>query len=251
MNGANIWTIATKNIGIFLRKRGIYISILIIPFIFAIGLPLILFLAYGLKNVLWDTYTSFFDAFSFFFVILGALIPNVIGAYSFVGEKVEKTLEPLLATPATDTEILLGKSLAAFLPCICLVYLADMIFALLMDIMTSNKFGNTSPGQLTSLYFPNWNYWAIALTIPLACILSIEFCVIVSSRATDARTSQQLSGLSLIPYVVIYVLTEVSVITLNYTTLLEIAGIIAIVDVILYFTSRRVFEREEILTPWK
>ena len=251
MNGANVWTIATKDMSLFIKKRSIIISTLIIPFVLAIGLPLLLLYIHGKKNVTWGDLTSIFDAFSFFFVILAALIPNVIGAYSFVGEKVEKNLEPLLATPTTDAEILLGKSLAAFIPCICLDYLADVIFAVLMDVITSNQFGNNSAGQLTSVYFPDWSYWSIVLIIPFACILSIEFTVIVSSRVNDVRTSQQLASLSLIPYIVIYVLTEVSVITLDYTTLLEIAGIIAAIDVVLYFTSRGVFQREEILTKWK
>ena len=56
-----------------------------------------------------------FDALVFIFIILAAIIPTVIGSYSIVGEKIEK-LETLLATPTTDSEILLGKTLAAFLP---------------------------------------------------------------------------------------------------------------------------------------
>ena len=44
------------------------------------------------------------------------MVPVTIAAYSIVGEKITRSLEPLLATPVTTTELLLGKGLAAALP---------------------------------------------------------------------------------------------------------------------------------------
>jgi ABC-2 type transport system permease protein len=49
------------------------------------------------------------NAFLFFFIIGAVSLPVGIAAYSVVGEKVEKSLEPLLTTPLTDGEILMGK----------------------------------------------------------------------------------------------------------------------------------------------
>ena len=177
-------------------------------------------------------------------MILGAIIPTVIAAYSFVGEKTEKTLEPLLATPTTDDEILLGKSLAAFLPVIIMILISAVIFTVLMDIFTLPKVGY--------LYFPNWNFVIIILLdTPLASIMSIEFSVIISSRMNDVRSAQQTTGVIFIPFIAIYVLTEVSVITLDNETLLWIGGIIALIDICFFFISRALFQREEILTKWK
>ncbi|MFX1270333.1 MAG: ABC transporter permease subunit [Promethearchaeota archaeon] len=48
---------------------------------------------------------------------LFSVIPaSMISANSFVGEKEQNTLEPLLATPLTDGQLLLGKLLASFIP---------------------------------------------------------------------------------------------------------------------------------------
>jgi ABC-type Na+ efflux pump permease subunit len=48
---------------------------------------------------------------------LFSIIPaSMIAANSFVGEKEQNTLEPLLATPLTDGQLLLGKLLASFIP---------------------------------------------------------------------------------------------------------------------------------------
>ena len=65
-----------------------------------------------------------------------AILPTAIASYSIVGEKVEKSLEPLLATPTTDGELLLGKSIAAFLPPLIATYIGALIFMVLIDIVT-------------------------------------------------------------------------------------------------------------------
>ena len=102
------------------------------------------------------------------------------------------------------------------------------------------------------LYYPNWIIWVIfLLVIPLVSIMSIELSIIVSARVNDARTAQQLSTLALIPLFLIYLLSLFDIFPLNVNYLLTIAGIIALIDVGLYFISRGVFEREEILTKWK
>ncbi|MFX1408057.1 MAG: ABC transporter permease subunit [Promethearchaeota archaeon] len=159
-------------------------------------------------------------------------------------QKTEKTLEPLLATPTTDDEILLGKSLAAFLAVIIMIFISAVIFMVLMDIFTTTKVGY--------IYFPNWFFATmILLDSPLGCIMSIELSVIISSRVKDVRSAQQLAVLTIIPFFALYLLTEISVITLDVNTLLLIAGILAIIDLGLFFTSRAIFQREEILTKWK
>jgi ABC-2 type transport system permease protein len=244
MNRKNVWTITTKDIGLFIKKKLILYSALILPLALSIGLPLIAWYVINNKNVPVQLLFPVFNAFSFFFLVLAAVIPTVIGSYSFVGEKTEKTLEPLLATPTTDDEILLGKSIAAFLPVIIMIFMGAVIFTVLMDIFTFAKVGY--------LYFPNWSFVIIVLlNSPLACIMSIEFSVLVSSRVNDVRSAQQLAALIIIPIIVLYLLTELSVITLDVNTLLIIAGIIALIDIGLFFASRATFQREEILTKWK
>jgi ABC-2 type transport system permease protein len=63
------------------------------------------------------------QSFSFWFVMGASLLPTGIASYSLVGEKVQKSLEPLLATPTTDEEILAGKAVAAFIPVIISNYI--------------------------------------------------------------------------------------------------------------------------------
>ncbi len=68
--------------------------------------------------------------FMLMFMILPLAIPVTISAYSIVGEKTTRSLEPLLATPITTAELLTGKSLAAAIPAILATYGAFTLFAL-------------------------------------------------------------------------------------------------------------------------
>jgi ABC-2 type transport system permease protein len=102
------------------------------------------------------------NAFSFWYFIGTVVLPTAIASYSLVGEKVEKSLEPLLATPTTDGAILLGKNIAAFTPAIISAYAGAAIFMFSIDRLTYD--------ELKYLYYPNWTMWIILLAVaPLAC----------------------------------------------------------------------------------
>jgi ABC-2 type transport system permease protein len=244
MRISKAWIITLKDIKVVLRKRYAIYSLVAFSIIISIGLPVVLHLVItrhaGADNV---RLVDLMNAFSFFYVLGGAMLPTLLASYSLVGEKIEKSLEPLLATPITDSELLLGKSIAAFIPSVGALYIGIIIYMILSDLLTH--------GTLGYYYFPNWNIALIMLVvIPLMIILSIEWSVIVSSRANDPRSAQMQGLFIVLPLAVIYVATEIGAITLNTTTLWIIAGAALILDVILYFLSTKIFQREEILTKW-
>jgi ABC-type Na+ efflux pump permease subunit len=245
MDLRNVWTIATKDFSIFSKKKGIMYSVILFPLLVSIGLPLVVRFA-GLKHRGLPTATLpvTLNAFAFFFIIGAASLPTAIASYSLVGEKVEKSLEPLLATPVTDSEILVGKSLAAFMLPLAAIYAGSAIFMALIDKLTFSKLGY--------LYFPNWNMAVILLTVtPLVCILSVEVNVIISARANDVRTAQQLGGFIILPFAGIYIAGEIGLVSLKINNLLVISAVLLFVDAVLFAVNRSTFRREEILTKWK
>jgi len=237
------WSIVLKDFSIFKKKKYIIYSLVIIPLLVGILLPAALELIISRRQITAAGLEVFMGAFSFFWIAIGGAVPNTLSTYSIVGEKVEKSLEPLLATPLTDGELLLGKLLAAFLPAVASVYAGITIYMVLSDLVTQRVIG--------SFFFPNWDIAVILLLIPLACLLSVEVGIMVSSRVNDIRASQQLGYFSLIPFLGIYVTLEVGLIAYNTTNLLYIAAVILILDAILFYLVRITFRREEILTKWK
>jgi len=123
------------------------------------------------------------------------------------------------------------------------IYISGAIFMALNNLLTQQALGY--------YYFPNWTMGIILLLVaPLAAIFSVEMSVIISARATDVRAAQLLGALTALPFLAIYVMSEIGLITLNTNNLLIISGVILLVDVILFFISTKTFQREEILTKW-
>jgi hypothetical protein len=243
MRLSKAWIVASKDFKTFTKRKSILYSIIYFEVIVSIGMPFIIrFIASKPSGA--TALPTIMNAFSFLFVIGAALLPVGIASYSLIGEKVQKSLEPLLATPTTDEEILAGKSIAAFLPAICSNYVGAVIFTVLVDLFTYSK--------LTYLYYPNWDIAIILfLLAPLACVLGVGYNVLVSSKANDVRTAQQLGSLIVLPFGVVYFLSEFKVLTLTTGNLLIMAAVLVVIDVIVFYLVKATFQREEILTKWK
>ena len=242
MNWRNVATIATKDLGILVTRRSVRFSLILLPLGVAIGLPQVTRFA-GNGGIPAALLPRFLTAFLFFFAVTATILPVAIASYSLVGEKIEHSLEPLLATPATDGEILLGKGLAAFAPPIAAIWIGGVVFMALSDQETSAKLGHP--------YFPNGTAILIlAVLVPLMAILSVEYSVLVSARASDVRAAQQAAILVVLPSMALYVLAEIEAVTLDLATLGVMAGILAAIDAALAIASRATFRREDILTRW-
>jgi ABC-2 type transport system permease protein len=240
------WIIAEKDFAIFRKKKSVIYSVVLLPLFVSISLPMILQFSGGSKSggIPAEALPTVVNAFSFLFITGAVTLPTAIASYSLVGEKVQKSIEPLLATPTTEGEILLGKSIAAFLPPMAAIYMGAVIFMALIDSLTYSTLGY--------FYFPSWNMGVIMLLLaPLSSILSIEFDILISSRVNDVRAAQQLGGIIALPFAGIYVLAEASILSLETSNLLIISASLVTIDVILFYISKEVFRREKILTKWK
>ena len=183
------------------------------------------------------------DLFTLLFMILPVAIPVTIAAYSIVGEKTTRSLEPLLATPITTLELLAGKALAAITPAIVVTWLTYLLYLFAMRFMVDEVvFGR--------LLDPMW-FTAIFIVGPLLTVLSVSFAMIVSSRASDPRVAEQLSSLVILPLILLIVGQSVGFILLNQALVLLIALIVALLDVVLIYLSVKLFQREVILTQWR
>ncbi len=245
MRLSKAWLVASRDFKIFRHQKNILYSIIVFPVIISVLFPAILeFAGQRSGGLSAAVLPNLMNSFSFFFVIGAAYIPLGIASYSIVGEKIEKSLEPLLATPLTDGEILLGKALSAVLPTLAAMYAASLVFMVGIDATTVGKLGYN--------YFPNWNFGVLLLiVVPVAVVMSVLYSVIVSSRANDVRSANSYGILILFPLLAIYLLSEVGLISLDINGFLIIAGILSAIDIALYFVSKAAFQREEILTKWK
>jgi ABC-2 type transport system permease protein len=234
------WVIATKDFNIFLKKKRILYTLIILPLLISIGLPIVLLSldSSGTEII------SLLNAFSYFYIILAIIQSSTLASYSILGEKIEQSLEPLLATPTTDGELLLGKTLASFLPCIGVIYVSSIIFMVLSDAITYNTIGY--------LFFPNLNMaFILLLAVPLSSILSVQLNVIISARVNDVRTANQLGLLLEIPFLGVYLMLVTNIASLNIINILIIIALLLLTVAAFFYLNKITFQRDKILTQWK
>lgn len=184
------------------------------------------------------------NQFLLLFMLMPLIIPVAIAAYSIVGEKTTRSLEPLLATPITTTELLAAKSLAAALPGIGATWVCFIIFALLAPLVGAR------PAVVLSLLNGIW-LLAVFVAGPLMAVMAVIVAVIISSRVSDPRTAEQVSAVVILPVLGIVFGQIAGVIVLNAQFMLTAISILVVVDLALIAIGARLFQRETILTKWK
>jgi len=259
-----IKTIIRKEWAEVFKKRMVLFSVIFLPLFLSILPLIILYSMGGSTAAASDTelpaqYQQFCKAsmtagqcmqyyivseFLIMFMMIPLFIPVNIAAYSIVGEKTTRSLEPLLATPITTGELLAGKDLASVIPAIIATWVGFGIFAAGSLIITGG-------GALAAaLLDPMW-LLAIFVAGPLMAVLSVNFSIMVSSRVNDPRVAEQLSAVIILPLLAVFFGSIAGLFILNSNLILVICLILALVDALMIYLAVRLFQRETILTRWK
>lgn len=178
------------------------------------------------------------------FLMMPLIVPVTIAVYSIVGEKVTRSLEPLLATPVTITQLLLGKGLAAALPGVVTAWISYGIFLIFA------RFFSVSDRVFGIFIHPMWLV-AMFVLAPLLTVMAVNVGIIVSSRTSDPRAAEQLGSLIILPLMVLLIGPLVGFIQLNSATFWIASLIVLVLDAGLLYLGVKLFQRETILTRWK
>jgi ABC-2 type transport system permease protein len=182
--------------------------------------------------------------FMILFMIVPVAIPGAIAGYSVVGEKTTRSLEPLLATPITTVELLVGKCLAAVIPAVLATYAAFGVFALGAWIILAD------PLLISALLDLRW-LLAIFVVGPLMAVLAVTFALMVSSRVNDPRVAEQVSMIIIIPVLAGFLGQISGLFILNREIIVVTALVMLPLDGLMFYLATQVFQRESILTRWR
>ncbi|HET7376755.1 MAG TPA: ABC transporter permease subunit, partial [Anaerolineae bacterium] len=156
------------------------------------------------------------NQFMLFFLLMPLAIPVTIASYSIVGEKTTRSLEPLLATPTSTGEIILGKALAASIPAIVATWGSFIIYVI------AARFFVASDRVYAAILNPMWLV-AMILVAPLMTVLSVNVAIIISSRVSDPRAAEQLGMLVMLPLIALFFGQIFGIVALNTTTMFIMA----------------------------
>ena len=158
----------------------------------------------------------------------------VIALETFVGEKERRSLEPLLATPLTNTQLYLGKTLAALAPPLLASYMGIAVYAVGIVL----TIGWSVPFSIFAL--------VVALTTVQAVIM-VSGAVVVSSQTTSVRAANLLASFIIVPMALLIQFEAAMMFWGNRQGLWVLALGLVIVAGVLLRIGVQLFNREELL----
>ncbi len=163
-------------------------------------------------------------------------ISLVIALETFVGEKERRSLEPLLSTPLTNTELYLGKSFAAMLPPLLASYSGMAIY--MGALILGEQQWRPAPLLVVQI---------VLLTTSQA-LMMVTGAVVVSSQTTSTRAANLLASFIIIPMSLLVMLEATIMVQPHRRYLLWVimAGVLVAV-ILLVRMGARLFNREELL----
>ncbi len=256
------WAVCQKDLIELRKNRGLLVSMLALPaIIVVVPVAMVASYVYRPDDPNLRVMAQFFDSsikgddavrflvdkvlvdwFSIY-LVMPVFIPILISSHAVAGEKEKRTLEPLLATPVTGTEMLLGKSLAPLIPSFSICVLAFALFCLGVDAVTFRA--------VQQLLLPNlmWTF-GVLVVAPLFAFFGNGVAVLISARVGDARLAQQLSGLTVLPLVGLAAGQFAGFLKAGASYYAWLTLIILACDATIVALARSLFNRDRLISKW-
>ena len=238
LNWRRIKGLAFKEFQDFKRNRFIVLTMTILPIAFVIA-PLISIFTVK-ATVLPHQVQIRIGITMLYMLLIPAIVPTALAAYSVIGERDQGTLEPILITPISREEFLIGKALAAIVPAVAVAYFVFGAFLLLAFIFANHPIENvifSGPRLLIQfVYTPliaGWSVWA---------------GIGISSRTRDVRVAQQLSTFASLPPLILVVLFATNAITPTVKYSIYFAIILIVINLAGWKFVSKLFNREDLIT---
>ncbi len=174
------------------------------------------------------------------FLILPLMVSSIVAADSFAGEKERGTLEALLYTPTTDRELFVGKCATAWLAAVTVTVLGLVAYCVAGNIAAWPVMGR--------VFLPNATWIILAFWVaPAAAGVGLGVTVLLSAKANTLQDAMQLSGMLVIPVVLLVIGQLSGVLWLSNWLLAGLGLLLWAVFMVVARLGGRAFKRSEVL----
>jgi ABC-type transport system involved in multi-copper enzyme maturation permease subunit len=241
MSGARIGAVVRKELRDYRRNRFIVVTMAISALIFA-GLPMADVFSFA-PSTPSTALNKLVGLSLLYMLIIPVVVPATIAAYAIVGERDQGTLEPLLTTPVTREELILGKALAALVPALGVAYAVFGFFLLMVHFFAHP--------EIASAIFGSPKLYAQLIFTPLLSGWSIWVGLTVSARVHDVRVAQQLTMFGSLPPLALTSLMTFGLVSPTFTLALVLALALLVVDSAGWRLVATIVDRERLITGSK
>lgn len=260
--------VARKDLATVMRNRGVRIPLIAAPVVILVVLPIVLvtggeLISAGAPGALSEGGAAFADrfapevaqratgisgpgSFSAFilevflaplYLLIPLMVATVIAADSFAGERDRGTLEALLHTPTSDTELFAAKFLAAWIPAMVVSLGGFVVYSAVANIVAWPQIGR--------IFFPNRTWLVLAFFVtPGIAALGLGLMVIVSSRVQSLQAAHQFGSLVVLPIVLLLIGQVSGAILLDLEAVSLLGGMVWVVAAIVLKVAAGTFTRE-------
>ena len=174
------------------------------------------------------------------FLIFPLMFSTVIAAESFAGERERKTMEALLYTPTSDTELFLGKVAAGLVPSLLITLISFILYILVLNIAAWPIFER--------IWFPLPSWYPLIFWIsPALALIGVSATVLISARAQTFMGAYQTSA-SLVVLVLALVMGQATgVLYLGVATALLLGVVLWVAAAVLTYLAIKGFNRSRLL----
>jgi uncharacterized membrane protein SpoIIM required for sporulation len=231
-----VWVLTRREIRDTARDWRLVVPIVLLTLVF----PLLLNFAAGLMLDFVQQYnaTAVGDQAVPFLLLVVGFFPIsfslVIALETFVGEKERKSLEPLLATPLSNTQLYLGKTLAALIPPVLASLLGIGVYLTSLYV----NIGYRPPPALLAQI--------VLLTVAEAMVM-VSGAVIISSQTTSVRAANLLASFVIRPIAFLVQAEALFMFWSEDRQLWFVLLALIVCNIILVRMGIRIFNREELL----
>jgi ABC-2 type transport system permease protein len=235
LRARRVRAILTKEFREYSRNRNIIVAMSIYPLIFTVQPLISVFVVRGAAAA------SLSGRHELLFMLgIPILVPATLAAFAVAGERQQETLEPVLESPISREEFLLGKALAVFVPAVVIAYIVFALYILVIQLFAEPA--------VASAVIDAGDIVAQVLFTPLLAAWSIWVGIAISTRTSDARVAQQLSVVSSLPLLLLTVAFAFSIIepSLELAVIFGVALLVA--DVLGWRLIAPLFDRERLIS---
>jgi ABC-type Na+ efflux pump permease subunit len=238
VSASHVRTVLSKEVREFRRNRFVIVTMAVLPAVFLITPMLTIFKVPASASG--PQVQAAVGTISLLLLIVPIALPPVIAAYSVIGERDQGTLEPVLTTPLTPSELLLGKAAAAFVPSVGIAY------AMYLVVLLCVRFG--AAHVVTEVVWHPPQVLAQVLFTPLLALWAIWVGIAFSTRASDIRVAQQLATVAGLPLLGFTSLLTFQVVKPSVGLAIGLAVALAVADVAAWRVVSRLFDSERLVT---
>jgi len=267
MNFQNSKRILLKDWKTTVRSKEILLTMTLLPILFTIGVPILMMIGIvidpegfieefpgadiliTLLNIP-SSYNQYLVAAEVmiklmilpFFLFIPAMLPAIIAADSFAGEKERKTMESIALLPISKTELILGKVLVSLIPSVlisfaCFAGMGVIVNLMLLEHLEGNILIFSDPAFLLTVF----------LMSPLLAMVDIIVTTMISSRSKDLKSAQSISGALIGPVIAIMFVQMFNPSFLTPLMILILSGVLGGLCVLLIDVANKVLDIEKLV----